>query len=76
LHPFLRISPREEYACKANGVLLEETVELPKLFKTYLRIGAKICGEPAIDRKFKTIDFFVIFDRQEIDQRYYQMFFG
>ena len=50
--------------------------ELPKLFKTYLRIGAKICGEPVIDRQFKTIDFFVIFDITTIEHRYYQMFFS
>lgn len=34
-----------------------EQVELPSLFNLYLQIGAKICGEPAIDREFGTIDF-------------------
>ena len=37
-------------------------VKCPKLFATYLSLGAKIAGPPAIDRAFGTIDFFTIFD--------------
>lgn len=75
-HPELRISPRNDYICKAENPMHDTNVELPKLFKTYLRIGAKVCSEPAIDRYFKTIDFFVIFDVATIEKRYYDMFFG
>ncbi|GIU81422.1 MAG: GNAT family N-acetyltransferase [Acidobacteria bacterium] len=80
-HPYLRVFPRAGYVCKTDEILTDElltdeTVELPKLFRTYLRIGARVCSEPAIDRYFKTIDFFVLFDVKEIDQRYYQMFFS
>jgi putative hemolysin len=32
-------------------------VHCPKLLKTYLAIGARICGPPAWDREFGTIDF-------------------
>ena len=35
---------------------------VPKLLRTYLAIGAKICGPPAIDREFKTIDFLTLLD--------------
>ena len=31
--------------------------KIPKLLRAYLAVGAKICGLPAIDREFKTIDF-------------------
>jgi putative hemolysin len=34
----------------------------PKLLRTYLSIGAKICGPPAIDREFGTIDFLTLLD--------------
>lgn len=34
----------------------------PKLLRAYLSIGAKICGPPAIDREFKTLDFLTILD--------------
>jgi putative hemolysin len=37
-------------------------VRAPKLMSAYFSIGAKICGEPAIDREFKTIDFLTLVD--------------
>ncbi len=50
-------------------------IELPKLFTTYLRIGAKVCSQPIIDREFCTIDFFVIFDSLNMNEKYRKMFF-
>lgn len=43
-------------------------VKCPKLFATYLGLGARIAGPPAIDRAFKTIDFFTVLDFKEIRQ--------
>lgn len=37
-------------------------VRAPKLMSAYFSIGAKICGEPAIDAEFKTIDFLTLVD--------------
>lgn len=34
----------------------------PKLLRAYLGVGARICGEPAIDREFGTIDFLTMLD--------------
>lgn len=34
----------------------------PKLLRTYLALGATICGPPALDRAFKTIDFLTLMD--------------
>jgi putative hemolysin len=34
----------------------------PKLLRTYLSIGARICGPPAIDREFGTLDFLTMLD--------------
>ena len=39
---------------------------VPKLFRAYLTIGAKICGPPAIDREFGTIDFLTLLDLQAL----------
>lgn len=47
------LPPCEEY---------KGTVTPPKLLRTYLAVGAKICGPPAIDREFKTIDFLTLMD--------------
>jgi putative hemolysin len=41
----------------------------PKLLRAYLAIGAKICGEPAIDRDFRTIDFLTLLDLQTLHPR-------
>ena len=30
-----------------------------------MRFGAKVCGLPAIDREFQTIDYLVLFDRDD-----------
>ncbi len=36
--------------------------KVPKLLKTYLAIGARICAPPAWDREFGTIDFLTMLD--------------
>lgn len=62
----LRTMPREGHALprvEAAGCL---TVRAPRLLRTYLQLSAKICGPPAIDRDFKTIDFLTLLDLEEI----------
>jgi putative hemolysin len=34
----------------------------PRLLRTYLSVGSKICGPPALDREFGTIDFLTLID--------------
>ncbi|MGB6689309.1 MAG: GNAT family N-acyltransferase [Terracidiphilus sp.] len=41
---------------------LPASPKVPKLLKTYLAIGARICGPPAWDREFGTIDFLTLLD--------------
>jgi putative hemolysin len=38
----------------------------PRLLRAYLSVGARICGEPAIDREFRTIDFLTLLDLQDL----------
>ena len=40
----------------------EVQAKVPKLLKTYLTIGARICAPPAWDREFGTIDFLTLLD--------------
>jgi putative hemolysin len=51
------------------------SVEIPPLFDMYLRFGGKVCGPPALDREFKTIDFLVVFDVEAMDPRSRALFF-
>lgn len=45
---------------------------LPPLIKGYLRLGAFVAGEPAYDPVFRTFDFFMILNRDDIVKRYQQ----
>jgi putative hemolysin len=71
----LSVVPRPGLACEgASDDELE--VEMPKLFGTYLRYGSVACGPPAIDRDFKTIDFFIVLDVEALDPRLRALFFA
>jgi putative hemolysin len=48
----------------------------PKLLRTYLAVGARICGAPAIDREFKTIDFLTLLDLERIPASMRARFLG
>jgi putative hemolysin len=49
---------------------------IPRLLTGYLAVGAKICGEPALDREFKTIDFLTLMDFDSLPPRVGARFFG
>jgi len=49
-------------------------LEIPPLIKGYLRLGAKICGEPAWDPDFNTADFLVWLSLDNIQPRYARHF--
>ncbi|MBN2273987.1 MAG: GNAT family N-acetyltransferase [Bacteroidales bacterium] len=52
-----------------------EDAVLTPLMDMYLRYGCKICGPPAIDRDFKTIDFLVLLDTHELKPETVRLFF-
>jgi putative hemolysin len=63
--PEWRTSPRPAYECSLEQ-LAPELVKIPKLLRAYLSMGAKICGPPALDREFKTIDFLTLLDLETL----------
>ncbi len=77
MHPELRVLPRPALTCAlpAGAEPGDEKVRIPILFRTYLRYGAKVCGPPAIDREFKTIDFLVLLDVQALEPDLYRLYF-
>lgn len=61
--PGWRTVPLPAFACP----LAEKTdIAIPKLLRAYLTVGAKICGPPALDRQFGTIDFLTLLDIESI----------
>jgi putative hemolysin len=61
--PELQTTPQPKYMCdlSSNEGSIEEA-EIPKLLRAYLATGARICGVPAMDREFGTIDFLTLLD--------------
>ncbi|MEU4803610.1 GNAT family N-acyltransferase [Actinosynnema sp. NPDC023587] len=49
---------------------------LPPLLKGYLRLGARVCGPPALDGDFGVADLFVLLGMEHVDQRYLKFFLG
>lgn len=81
VHPEYRLEPREDWRCYDERLILTPEqaavpVEIPRLFRTYLRYEAKVCGPPAIDRFFKTIDYLVLLDIADLDDDARRMFFA
>jgi putative hemolysin len=64
----LRTEPTPQFQIPFSG-MPQSNIEIPKLLRTYLAIGAKVCGPPAIDREFKTIDFLTLLDMQSLHPR-------
>ena len=71
--PEFETVPTREYECPtertaeipqhvAAGEDGSGTKSVPKLLRTYLTIGARICAPPAWDREFGTIDFLTLLD--------------
>jgi len=61
----LRTSPLPHCECSLRE-LQEDAPEVPKLLRAYLGMGAKICGVPALDRQFGTIDFLTLLDLEAL----------
>ena len=70
-----RTRPLAAYDFSLNQ-LAAEPVKIPKLLRAYLTLGAKICGPPALDRQFKTIDFLTLLDLQTLPLLARQRFLG
>src|SRR5256885_14277837 len=56
--------------------LAAEPVKNPKLLPAYLTLGANICGPPALDCQFKTIDFLTLLDLETMPLLARQKFMG
>jgi putative hemolysin len=58
--------PKLSYALPAPGGVPLPEVKVPRLLRTYIAVGARICGEPAWDREFGTIDLLTLLDLAQL----------
>lgn len=74
VEPSLRTNPVKGRECKPNGSF-SAPPRLPRLFRAYLDVSGRVCGPPAIDREFKTIDFLTLVDLKNLPDRVRTRFF-
>ncbi len=68
-----RISDFSERLSRANATP-EFREMMPSLLKSYIRAGAVLAGDPAIDREFNCTDFFVILETDRMSQAYHRKY--
>jgi putative hemolysin len=71
----LRTKPLPAFACATDQPPVSAP-KIPKLLAAYLTFGAKICGPPAMDREFKTIDFLTLQDLHSLPAKVAARFIG
>jgi putative hemolysin len=76
--PLLRVTPRQPYALGPTPDVSKRELlaAVPPLLRGYLRLGAWIGGEPALDDDFGVADFFVLLSVDRVDPRYLRHFLG
>lgn len=74
VEPLLRTNPVKGRECKPSGSF-PAPPRLPRLFRAYLDVSGRVCGPPAIDREFKTIDFLTLVDLKNLPDRVRTRFF-
>lgn len=73
----LRVYPRLQVPSSiVPGTVPEAAAVMPPLLKAYLRMGAKIAGEPCWDPDFNCADVFIFLEVQRMSARYRDHFFA
>lgn len=65
-----RVTPRRTLPHLANQTLNTPKVEIPPLIRTYMRLGAEVCGEPCWDPAFRCADLLVLLNVDKLAARY------
>lgn len=70
VQPELQTNPQPAFACDLSAPSADDA-DVPRLLRAYLTIGAQICGPPALDAEFKTIDFLTFLDLAQIPNGFF-----
>lgn len=77
IHSSLNVDTKYDYHCPdvSRDDEAWKNVTLPELFNLYIDLGAKALSKPALDTAFKTIDFLILVDLENLDERSRALFF-
>ncbi|MFD3548093.1 GNAT family N-acetyltransferase [Streptomyces sp. NPDC058655] len=67
-----RVTPHLPW--NGEGISHPDRMELPPLLRGYLRLGAWVCGEPALDAGFGCADLYVLLSLRRTNPRYLKHF--
>ena len=70
--PLKRVPGFDPYCIADKRVVAQH---LPPLLGAYLRLGARVAGEPAFDEQFGVSDFLILLDRDKLMNRYRDRYF-
>jgi putative hemolysin len=68
----MRVHPRLVLQTRAQPG--DTKAQLPPLLKAYMKMGARVCGEPCWDPEFNVADVFVILNLDDVASRYAKRF--
>ncbi|MGM0769270.1 MAG: GNAT family N-acetyltransferase [Pseudomonadota bacterium] len=71
-----RVTPRRELPHLAHPVAGDKPVDVPALIRAYMRLGARVCGEPCWDPEFRCADVLVVLEVSRLASRYSRHFMG
>lgn len=71
MHPTINADVQHEFECLNVDPLVQYNgeVKLPQLFRLYMDLGTMVCSPPALDKKFKTIDFLILLDKEALSEQ-------
>ncbi|AOY88556.1 hemolysin [Marinobacter salinus] len=71
-----RVTPRRELPHLTRIPETERPVDVPPLIKAYMRLGARVCGQPCWDPEFRCADLLVLLEVNKLAARYSRHFMG
>ncbi|WP_417521821.1 GNAT family N-acetyltransferase [Marinobacter sp.] len=69
-----RVTPKRKLPHLANHRGHSENVTIPPLIRSYMRLGAEVCGEPCWDPVFRCADLLVLLSVDNLAARYARRF--
>lgn len=70
----LRVRPKRELPHLTDTAPADPPVTIPPLIRTYMRLGARICGAPCWDPEFRCADLLVLLEVDKLSARYRRHF--